>query len=101
MFDAGFPKLRVALSQLDEDLSAYHAANAALSVPYPRDAIERIPVEALDTAWRQATTTFWPLNLLKQGQVKKQLQTYTGGAKPDPATDLAELRRMQTPEGHR
>jgi len=95
MFDPDFLRLRPALNDLDAAITAYQKAESSLSVSYARADMLRVPVEALDAAWRQAVSAFWPLNLLKQGVVRKQLGTYAGGAVPKPETDLPLLRQMQ------
>ncbi|MGN6424290.1 MAG: DUF3320 domain-containing protein [Asticcacaulis sp.] len=95
MFDPEFQQLRPALSQLDSDLNEYAAAETALSTPYPREGIARIPVESLERAWAQAVSAIWPFSLLKQGGIRKQLQMHTSGGIPKPGEDLARLARMQ------
>lgn len=73
---------------------AAHAARARLSVPYPDDELSRVPVDDLERQWRSASARMWPFSALGRRRVRAELGTYAGGTRPDPATDLASIRKL-------
>ncbi|MEY3458665.1 MAG: hypothetical protein RL215_1822, partial [Planctomycetota bacterium] len=109
VFEPDFPKLAAATQQLLQQLTEWQAARKQAAADYPVDSLQRIPVDALDKDWREASIRFWPLSVFARRRVRKLLQTYAANGSAQPDSDLPALLRMQTllktlanhPEAHR
>jgi len=94
-FDREFNQLKGALSELESAINGYRQAERELSVPFAREKVSKIPVDALEEEWRQASAALWPKRWLGQRRVRKLLESYAKGGTPDPERDFDALRRMQ------
>lgn len=95
LFDREFRQLSAALTELEQAIRGYRAAEAGLTAAFDRDAVLAIPVHDLDNAWRQASASFWPMSWFGRRRVRKLLRSYAKAGAPDPATELRALRHMQ------
>lgn len=94
-FDPEFGRLREALAELEGSIASYRATEAGLSATFARDSVLRVPVDALERDWREASASIWPRSWLGRRRVKKLLQSYAAAGQPDPDKDLPILRRLQ------
>ncbi len=74
-------------------IEARRAEVEGLSVGYPAEALQRLPLDVLAARWAEAERAIWPLSVLKKGAVAKALSP-TGG-KADPERDLPRLSRIR------
>ncbi len=92
-------RLSALAETLTTDVRELTAASARTSAAYPLDAVRRMPLEQLDSGWREAQTKIWPASAFAKRKVRKLLQTYaeTGVAEPD--TDLRVLFKIRERDG--
>jgi very-short-patch-repair endonuclease len=95
IFDREFDQLHDSLAALDGAISTFRTNEAALSAPYRRDELVRVPVDDLEQQWRLANAAFWPKSWFGIRKARKLLKSYAEGGKPDPAVDLPIIRRLQ------
>ncbi len=74
---------------LAQALRSRDEASACLAATYDPGA--RIPVDRLDSDWREAQARIWPLSSLATGRLRKLLQTYATAGQADPQTDIPAL----------
>ena len=95
IFDREFARLRESLGSLEGAISAYRTNEAALSAPYGRDELARVPVDELEQGWQLASASLWPKSWLGKRKTRKLLRFYARGGNPDPAIDLPLIRKLQ------
>ncbi len=87
------------LSSLAEELTTNVKGLATESTKtiatYPLDAVRRMPLEQLDSGWREAQTKIWPASAFAKRKIRKLLQTYAETGAVDPGTDLKALFKMR------
>jgi len=83
------------LPRLERALASYEESRTGLAATYADAEIERMPLAALDQAWRDAAAKIWPLSAMAKSTVAKRLQTYAASGKADPATDISRLRGVK------
>ena len=88
-------RLTALAEALAGDVSALVTAQSDASAFYPFDTVRRMPVEELESDWRQAQIKFWPASFFARRKVCKLLQTYVDQGDADPDVDLRTLRAMQ------
>ncbi len=93
-----YERIRGSFINLHSSITAYQEEHANLSVSYPKETINKIPVDQLDFEWRQAVSAIWPASIIKQRRTKRLLSTYANGNQVDPENDLPILRRLQLNE---
>ena len=81
-------RLTALAEALATDVKELAAANSRTVVKYPLDAVRRMPLEQLDTGWREAQAKIWPASVFTRKRVRKLLQTYADNGAADPAVDL-------------
>ena len=85
-----------ALSEaLARDVKELALASSKAMAEYPLDAVRRMPLEQLDTDWREAQAKIWPVSAFARKKIRKLLQTYAGNGAADPAVDLRVLFKMR------
>ncbi len=75
-----------------EELSSFSAATQA---HYQIDEVRRMPLEQLDTDWREAQVKMWPLSIWAKRKVRKLIQTYAKNGASDPDIDLKALFKIR------
>ena len=88
-------RLVVEVQAFARDLRAIATAGSQTSGSYSIDMVRRMPLEGLDTAWREARTKFWPASAFASRKVRKLLQTYADSGTADPQGDLKLLFEMR------
>ncbi|HYQ39984.1 MAG TPA: DUF4011 domain-containing protein, partial [Pseudomonas sp.] len=77
-------------------LERFVAAEAALSVRYPRERLLALDLAALERRWQEAEGSWWPLKIVKLKQFHAWLQEQAGvGESAQLAADLPQLRELQ------
>ncbi len=71
------------------------AANSEAAATYPLDVVRSMPLEKLDTDWREAQAKIWPASAFARRKIRKLLQSYAANGVSDPAVDLRTLFRMR------
>lgn len=79
------------LLDCEQGLQQIRSLAEQLSTAYPIADLERIPVQQLDAQDRVARSSFWPLSALRSWQLRRLLQTWTAGGRPNSAQDLPLL----------
>ena len=87
--------LNALAKSLAADVKELAVASSQTAATYALDAVRRMPLEQLDTAWREAQTKIWPVSAFARRKVRKLLQTYAHNGAADPAVDLRALFRMR------
>ena len=77
------------------DVKELADASSETVATYPLDAVRRMPLEQLDSAWREAQAKIWPVSSFSRRKVRKLLQTYAENGATDPVVDLNALFRMR------
>ena len=64
---------------------------------YSIDTLNNIPLEELDSNWREAQARFWPLSFFLRRKIRRLLQTYVvqGKGKANPSVDLEILSKRR------
>ncbi len=75
-----------------QELAANLSKTAA---SYSVDVIRDIPLEQLDTAWREAQTKLWPASVFARRKVQRLLQTYAETGTADPQSELKVLFKIR------
>ena len=88
-------RLTALAESLAADVDERAAADAESVGVYPLDAVRNMPLEQMDTAWREAQARIWPASALARWRVRRLLQTYTENGACDPAVDLSAIFRMR------
>ena len=88
-------RLTALAEALATDVKELAAANSRTVVKYPLDAVRRMPLEQLDTGWREAQAKIWPASVFTRKRVRKLLQTYADNGAADPAVDLRALFKVR------
>ena len=70
-------------------------ANAQTVAAYRLDAVRRMPLEQLDSGWREASSKMWPFSVFARRKVRKHLQAYAETGAAEPAVDLRMLFKMR------
>lgn len=78
-------------SNVDE----FTATSSETAAAYVIDAVRRIPLEKLDSDWREAQAKIWPLSFFARRKVRKLLQTYADRGAANPAMDLRALFKLR------
>ena len=93
--DAG-TRLKAA-RRASELIEAYRELQQGLSLPYAEEACQRIPFQALRTAWQEAEGKFWFFATLAKKKIARQLASLGGATGiADFPSDLAALERQHT-----
>jgi very-short-patch-repair endonuclease len=97
VFHRAFDALPALLADRAHLLRQRDAAIEALEArSFNRSLISRIPTDQLLADHATAAAAFWPLSLLRQATIRKQLRSYmAAGATPTPEVDLALLAELQ------
>ena len=80
---------------LATDVKQLAVASSETVATYLLEAVRRMPLEQLDTGWREARTKVWPVSVFAKRKIRKLLQTYVYNGAADPAVDLRALFRMR------
>ena len=81
-------------------LERFAAAEAALSVRWPRERLLALDLTALERRWQEAEGSWWPLKIVKLNQFRAWLQEQAGvGEGAQVAADLPQLRQLQQLHG--
>lgn len=97
-FSPEFDRFSGAVSELETAIAGVRSARSALSAlsaQYADNEIPRIPLDALDRDWREASAKVWPLSFFAKRRVSKLLQSYAESGQADPERDIATLRRLR------
>lgn len=92
---ASISELSTGLNALVRELDTIRQQRGQLAANYRDAEIPRIPVDAMEQDWREASTGIWPVSALRRRRVRKLLQTYAASGNAAPASDLARLRALQ------
>jgi very-short-patch-repair endonuclease len=95
VFEPDFPMLATATQKLRKKLTEWQAARQQAAANYSEDELPRIPADALDRDYREASIRFWPLSIFARRRVRKLLQTYAASGVANPDTDIPALLQMQ------
>ncbi len=71
------------------------SAISSAAASYPLNALQRMPLDQIDTDWRAAKTRMWPFSFFARIKVRKLLQTYAEKGKSRPNKDLPALLMMR------
>ena len=77
------------------DVSERGAAMSRTVASYALNSVRVMPLEQLDTGWRDAQTMFWPASAFARRKVRKLLQTYADNGTADPGVDLKVLFQVR------
>ena len=88
-------RLNALAGSLATDVKELAAASSQTVASYPLDAVRRMPLEELDSGWREAQAKIWPASTFAKKRVRKLLQTYADNGAADPAVDLRPLFKMR------
>jgi len=84
--------LNIELDRFKTACKALEQAKSQIQASYSEDSLVGLPFGQLDTDWRSAEASTWPLSSMRKGKVRKLLQTYVSSGKANPATDLQGIK---------
>jgi hypothetical protein len=92
LFNKQFSNFPEALAELRNSIEALQETEATLGGRFDAS-LNEVPVDELESQWRQASAKFWPLSWFARRKVKRLLQTYADDGIPvvDPAVDLKAI----------
>ena len=93
--DVPADRLTAFAESLATDVKELAAANSRTVATYPLDAVRHMPLEQLDTGWREAQAKIWPASAFARKKVRKLLQTYADNGAADPAVDFYEATEVK------
>ncbi|MCP4479584.1 MAG: DUF3320 domain-containing protein, partial [Planctomycetaceae bacterium] len=96
LFHKQVKQLPAILNDLKSEAEKGRDARARLEGRFDFETILEIPVEELETQWREAAAKFWPLSVWSKGRVNRLLKTYSLGESVDAASDLKNIAAYQT-----
>ena len=94
--DSEFDAYVEGLSDLEAAIKSVRDERERLSTTYENAEISKIPLDEVDRDWRQACAKMWPFSAFARSRVRKFLQSYAGGGRVSPETDLAPLISIQS-----
>lgn len=94
-FDPNFDGCMAALEEFEGAINAYRNAEHGLSADFAPETVRAIDLEALDSQWREANASFWPISALGRRKVARLLQSYAVDGEAQPESDLPGIRKMK------
>ncbi|TWU18275.1 DUF3320 domain-containing protein [Allorhodopirellula heiligendammensis] len=94
LFHKQFAKFPAAKSELTHAIDAYNGAVGTMNADYA-DSIDAIPLDEIDSGWRRAVSSFFPMSWFAKRKMTRLLQTYASNGVANPATDIAKIRSIR------
>ncbi|WP_166831715.1 DUF3320 domain-containing protein [Thalassoroseus pseudoceratinae] len=94
IFNKQFAKLPAAASELATAIEGYQEARERAAANYD-ESLESIPIDDIDTQWRQAVASFWPMSWFARRKVTRLLQSYATSGQANPASDISAIRQIR------
>ncbi len=88
-------RLSVLADSLKSNVQQLDAATARTKASYSLGEVRRMPLENMDSSWREASVKIWPLSFFAKRKVRKHLQTYAKVGVVEPDGDLKALFKIR------
>ena len=93
--DVPADRLTASAESLATDVKELAVASSETVATFLLDAVRRMPLEQLDSGWREAQAKIWPASAFARRKIRKLLQTYAEKGVADPAVDVRALFKMR------